>query len=223
MTNEQKPSQSGAVAQEKRRRDALSHYEQMADAQSRCCPCKLCGGRAVISDAGTGAGYYVRCENSGAFHAATGCMVTESRLGGWAYNVMDWWNRLHAHPYSAPVSDEAIVEAMWNALKEQCCVDPANATKCVMVTQGQFCAAIAATSLMIRAQAMSDSPLPEDVVRLVIAAREVAYDIDVQRHDDEARQKMSELDEAAEAFSSRVPWDDEPREVPATPTAGEQT
>lgn len=77
------------------RRD-LTDHEQMLDAQSQCVPCKLCGGSAVISDAGLGAGYYIRCGNSLSMRDSKGCMLDERRLGGWAYNVMDWWNRLHA-------------------------------------------------------------------------------------------------------------------------------
>jgi hypothetical protein len=45
--------------------------------------------------------------------------------------------------------------------------------------------------------------LPDDVVRLVIAARGVAYY-------GPAADTMQELDQAAEAFAVRVPWDDEP-------------
>lgn len=45
--------------------------------------------------------------------------------------------------------------------------------------------------------------LPDDVVRLVIAARAVAFG------DDQA-EVLRELDQASEAFASRVPWDDEP-------------
>jgi hypothetical protein len=78
-----------------RLRDA-PHHEQMAHAQSGCVPCKLCGGKAIITDAGIGAGYYIKCENSGRFRASKGCMLDEVRLGGWAYNVRDWWNRLHS-------------------------------------------------------------------------------------------------------------------------------
>lgn len=78
------------------RRDALDYHEQMLDAQTGCVPCKLCGGKAVITDAGTGAGYYIQCGNSLSFRDHKGCMLDGRRLGGWAYNVMDWWNRLHA-------------------------------------------------------------------------------------------------------------------------------
>lgn len=76
-------------------RDRMSYHEQMLDAQKGCLPCKLCGGSAVISDAGTGAGYYIRCSNTASFRPSRGCMINDNRLGGWAYNVMDWWNRLH--------------------------------------------------------------------------------------------------------------------------------
>ena len=60
------------------------------------------------------------------------------------------------------------------------------------------------------------SPLPggglsSDVVRLVIAARRVAYE-------GAAEDDLRALDIAAEAFASRVPWDDEPDEIPAAPT-----
>lgn len=78
-------------------RRKLRDHEQMADAQSECVPCSLCGGRAIITDAGIGAGYYIRCENIGAFRRSEGCMLGDQRLGGWAYNVRDWWNRLHAY------------------------------------------------------------------------------------------------------------------------------
>jgi hypothetical protein len=77
-------------------RNTLSHHEQMLDAQSQCVPCKLCGGHAVISDAGLGMGYYIRCSNHKPIRISSGCMIAQRRLGGWAYNVMDWWNRLHA-------------------------------------------------------------------------------------------------------------------------------
>lgn len=53
--------------------------------------------------------------------------------------------------------------------------------------------------------------LPADVVRLVIAARRVAYE-------GAAEDDLRALDIAAEAFASRVPWDDEPDELPAAPT-----
>lgn len=76
----------------------LRGHEQMVDAQTGCLPCKLCGGSAIISDAGLGAGYYIRCSNSVSFRSHRGCMIDERRLGGWAYNVRDWWNRLHAAP-----------------------------------------------------------------------------------------------------------------------------
>lgn len=96
---------------EHKRRQALSDHEAMTDAQAGCVPCKLCGGKAVITDAGLGAGYYVRCENSGRFRAASGCMIEDRRLGGWAYNVMDWWNRLHSASLPAASEGEKVDEA----------------------------------------------------------------------------------------------------------------
>lgn len=48
--------------------------------------------------------------------------------------------------------------------------------------------------------ASGPQPLPADVIRLVIAARVVAF----ERQDAEA---LRELDQASEAFASRVPWD----------------
>jgi len=74
----------------------MTHHEEMLDAQAGCVPCKLCGGAAIISDAGIGAGYYIRCGNSVTFREHRGCLITERRLGGHAYNVRDWWNRLHS-------------------------------------------------------------------------------------------------------------------------------
>ena len=47
--------------------------------------------------------------------------------------------------------------------------------------------------------------LPQDVVRLVIAAREVAYS-------DPTPETFRELDKASEAFADRVPWEDEPKD-----------
>ena len=74
---------------ENARRRALRDFEAMADAQSLCLPCKLCGGSAVIEDAGIGWGYYIRCSNATQSKRSTGCLVHQQRLGGWAYNVME--------------------------------------------------------------------------------------------------------------------------------------
>ena len=46
-------------------------------------------------------------------------------------------------------------------------------------------------------------PIPDDVRRLVIAARVVAFQ-------DQGREAMKELDAASEAFADRIQWDDEP-------------
>lgn len=45
--------------------------------------------------------------------------------------------------------------------------------------------------------------LPNDVRRLVIAARVVAFE-------DQGPAAIKELDAASEAFADRVPWEDEP-------------
>lgn len=95
-------------AEEADRRHAMRHHEQMLDAEKMCVPCKLCGGDAKISDAGTGAGYYIECSNSTNWRDSTGCLISERRLGGWAYNVMEWWNRLHA---ATPANGEQVERA----------------------------------------------------------------------------------------------------------------
>lgn len=100
------------VPAERERRSLLSYHEQMLDAQALCAPCKLCGGSAVITDAGEGAGYYICCGNARAFRPVDGCMIGDNRLGGWAYNVADWWNRLHlSTPPARPGREE--VETGW--------------------------------------------------------------------------------------------------------------
>lgn len=83
-------------ASEQSRRKAInSHDEQMLDAQSQCVPCKLCGGKAVISDAGPGYGYNINCENAG-WMGKPKCLQSGARISGWAYNVSDRWNSLNA-------------------------------------------------------------------------------------------------------------------------------
>ncbi len=49
--------------------------------------------------------------------------------------------------------------------------------------------------------------VPDDVRRLVIAARTVAFAVQHAGVDPEA---VKELDAASEAFASRVPWEEEP-------------
>lgn len=51
--------------------------------------------------------------------------------------------------------------------------------------------------------------IPSDARRLVIAARTVAFN-DWDGDSEEWAAARKELDEASEAFASRVPWDDEP-------------
>ena len=50
-----------------------------------------------------------------------------------------------------------------------------------------------------------EAEVPEDVCRLVVAAREACYG-------DQERETLDALDKALEAFASRVGWDDEPKE-----------
>jgi len=57
--------------------------------------------------------------------------------------------------------------------------------------------------LKTRLVAPSPEAVPDDVRRLVIAARAVAFDSPTQA-------ELRALDTASEAFASRVPWDDEP-------------
>lgn len=78
------------------RRRSLSNDAAVADAESLCAPCRLCGGKAKITDAGPGCGYYIRCDGINRHRRSLGCMIDDQQLGGWAYNAMDWWNRLHA-------------------------------------------------------------------------------------------------------------------------------
>lgn len=83
---------------ERDRRGQLTFDEQMREAEESCAPCKLCGGKARITDAGPGYGYYIECENArdqiGRGRAT--CLQSGTRISGWAYNVSDLWNRLNA-------------------------------------------------------------------------------------------------------------------------------
>lgn len=99
----------------KNRRNTLTYDEQMCEAEASCIPCKLCGGKAKIQDAGPGWGYYIGCENYG--QRKNECFQQGSRISGWAYNVADRWNELNAaltiQP-ADPLSDprvKALVEA----------------------------------------------------------------------------------------------------------------
>lgn len=62
---------------------------------------------------------------------------------------------------------------------------------------------------MVRHMIEGAPDLPADVIRLVIAAREIAYS-DLDGGGGEWKAARDELDKAAEAFASRVPWDDAP-------------
>lgn len=43
-----------------------------------------------------------------------------------------------------PRTDDATVERAWNALKDECCADPAKANRCVMVSKEAFAKALSA-------------------------------------------------------------------------------
>jgi len=62
---------------------------------------------------------------------------------------------------------------------------------------------------LMLASAMLDmfaTQLPSDVIRLVIAARKVAFE-------DQSQEALRELDAASEAFADRIPWEDEPTDA----------
>lgn len=73
---------------------------------------------------------------------------------------------------------------------------------------------IAASSAVSVASALDAGTvaLSQDVVRLIIAARHVAFDGMFDSSDEEERAQISELAQASEAFASRVPWEDEPED-----------
>lgn len=58
-------------------------------------------------------------------------------------------------------------------------------------------------ALKERRACLGPPAVPPDVTALVIAARVVAYE-------DQSPEALRQLDQASEAFSDRVPWDDEP-------------
>lgn len=62
--------------------------------------------------------------------------------------------------------------------------------------------------------------LPADVVRLVIAARKIALN-DWDGDSEEWAVARKELDQASEAFASRVPWDNEPNDAALSAPQGE--
>ena len=78
---------------ERNRRDTLTDDEQMREAEAACVPCKLCGGKAKIEDAGPGWGYVIGCENYA--RREDSCYQYGARISGWAYNVADRWNELN--------------------------------------------------------------------------------------------------------------------------------
>lgn len=71
--------------------------------------------------------------------------------------------------------------------------------------QDQGLPEMATDSRSIRFFARLRMQVPTDVVRLVVAARDVVHGDALTEH--------RELDAASEAFASRVPWDDEPEDA----------
>ena len=105
---------------ERNRRNTLTYDQQMAEAQASCVPCKLCGGKAVITDAGPGYGYNINCENW--MQRKNECFQGGTRISGWAYNVADRWNELNAIAALAPAEaggadwrNDPTADERWNA------------------------------------------------------------------------------------------------------------
>ncbi len=96
MENEAKTSERA----DKARRNALTFDEQMREAEASCAPCKLCGGKARITDAGPGWGYYINCERAydRMQKGREICLQSGTRISGWAYNCSELWNGLNATP-----------------------------------------------------------------------------------------------------------------------------
>ena len=84
----------------------------------------------------------------------------------------------------------------------------------VCIEHGRFCCSICRVAPQLKVD------LPADVVRLVIAARVIAFN-DWDGDSEEWVVARKELDDASEAFASRLPWDDEPAALPSHQGAGE--
>lgn len=92
---------------ERNRRNTLTYDQQMREAEASCVPCKLCGGKAIITDAGPGYGYNINCEHW--MQRSNECFQGGTRISGWAYNVADRWNELNAIP-AADARAEALLK-----------------------------------------------------------------------------------------------------------------
>jgi len=66
----------------------------------------------------------------------------------------------------------------------------------------------AAAIRALPASGEADATLTPEMVRLIIAARNVAFE------DHPGTEELKELDEASEAFAGRVPWENEPEDAP---------
>lgn len=115
-----------------------------------------------------------------------------------------------AHPVAVPVSEE-MVEAMKGliALYE----DDEGAADLPQIIAAK--AALAALAVPDKGVQGDQEALPQNVIDLVIAAREYIYTS--HQPDDEG---YKAVDAALEAFASRVPWDDEPEDSLAQASEG---
>lgn len=120
----------------------------------------------------------------------------------------DWKARLQAAELRASKAEErekVLVEAL-PACVAQLRHAYTHLAKGGVTTQAAFAEGLIAPEIRRLEKLLSetaDQALPKDVTRLVIAARRVAYESQDQGD-------LKELDEAAEVFANRVPWEDEP-------------
>ncbi len=62
--------------------------------------------------------------------------------------------------------------------------------------------------------------LPQDIINLVIAAREVWEELLYYHTDEDFSQRVKALDKALEPFGERVPFENEPDALPSAPSEG---
>jgi hypothetical protein len=120
--------------------------------------------------------------------------------------MMDLLNRL-ADALSAPVAGEGgePVALLREFAETYAGMEDGNGDPCPTVAKAR--AYLAAPSPSREAELA----LPQNVINLVIAAREVAYT------DQPEPGELQALDKAVEAFASRVPWNDQPDDAEVKP------
>ncbi|EQB06245.1 hypothetical protein [Sphingobium baderi] len=213
--NDQPDSMTGDEALTAARHN-MPVFKQMLDAQDGCVPCKLCGGKAIITDAGIGAGYYIRCSNHVNFRASRGCMIDGCRLGGWAYNVMDWWNRLHSPTPSS--ADNALREAVepWADFHGEL-PDYDHPLRCVFESGIQYAVGLLAETLCVEDYEVCDGTEEFDgdlggtLFNIVLAAMPVDEHGD-PLHPEQVRAALASSP-AAEAEPASVAGEADPLEV----------